>query len=156
MTGIVDPVATDGTIRVGFIGPPDTEPWYASSGAAGADLRAALEEPLILLPGARALVPTGVRLQIPDGYEGQVRSRSGLAIRTGVVVLNAPGTIDSDYRGEIGVPLINLGTEPVEITHGMRIAQIVFTAVARATFDRAAPLDETQRGAAGFGSTGLT
>ncbi|MEX6506256.1 dUTP diphosphatase [Jiella sp. M17.18] len=131
-------------------------PHYATAGAAGADLRAAIAEPLELLPGSRALVPTGLSFEIPDGFEVQVRPRSGLAARHGVTVLNTPGTIDSDYRGEVMVILVNLGTEPVTIARGDRIAQIVVAPVARARFFEAAELTETPRGTGGFGSTGLS
>lgn len=134
----------------------DFLPQYASSGAAGADLRAYVPEDRVLRPGERALIPTGVSLEIPAGYEGQVRPRSGLAVRHGLTVLNAPGTIDSDYRGEVGVPLINLGQEPVVIERGMRIAQLVIAAVTQATFQVEHNLSQTERGAGGFGSTGTT
>ncbi|KQT83900.1 dUTP diphosphatase [Aurantimonas sp. Leaf443] len=129
-------------------------PAYASAGAAGADLRAALEAPLVLAPGARALVPTGLCFALPEGYEMQVRPRSGLAVRHGVTVLNAPGTVDWDYRGEVMVALVNLGTEPFEIRRGERIAQAVVAPVCVATFAEVEDLGETVRGAGGFGSTG--
>lgn len=129
-------------------------PTYASAGAAGADLRARLSAPLTLNPGERALVPTGIRLEIPDGFEGQVRPRSGLAVRAGITVLNAPGTIDSDYRGEVSVPLINLGEEAVVVEDGERIAQLVLAPVTRAVFVSASSLSESDRGDGGFGSTG--
>jgi dUTP pyrophosphatase len=129
-------------------------PAYATAGAAGCDLRAALSEPLTLQPGARALVPTGLALAIPEGFEGQVRMRSGLAIRNGLCLLNAPGTIDSDYRGEVKVILANLGSEPVTLARGERIAQLVFAPVTRAKLTRAESLEPTEREAGGFGSTG--
>ena len=129
-------------------------PAYETAGAAGADLRANLEEPLTLAPGARALVPTGLRMAIPAGYEVQVRPRSGLALKHGVTLVNTPGTIDSDYRGPVGVIMINLGDAPFEITHGMRIAQMVVAPVLQARFREVAELDHTARGAGGFGSTG--
>ncbi len=129
-------------------------PRYASQGAAGADLFAALQEPLEVVPGGRHLVPTGIFAEIPQGYEGQVRPRSGLAINHGITVLNSPGTIDSDYRGEISVPLINLGGEPVTIVPGMRIAQLVIAPVIQVTFVHTKELGHTQRGTGGFGSTG--
>jgi dUTP pyrophosphatase len=131
-------------------------PSYQSDGAAGLDLVAAVAEaaPLTLLPGARALVPCGIAIALPGGFEGQVRPRSGLAVRHGVTVLNAPGTIDADYRGEVMALLINLGTEPFAVTRGMRIAQLVIAPVARATVTEVAALDATARGAGGFGSTG--
>jgi dUTP pyrophosphatase len=132
-------------------------PAYESAGAAGMDLRAAIaaEAPLTLAPGGRALVPTGLALQLPEGFEGQVRPRSGLAAKHGVTVLNAPGTVDSDYRGEVKVPLVNLGEEPFTIGRGDRIAQLVVAPVTRAVLVEAARLDETARGAGGFGSTGI-
>ena len=133
--------------------PDATLPAYMTEGAAGLDLAAALDAPLVLAPGARAMVPTGLALAIPSGYEGQVRPRSGLAARQGVTCLNTPGTIDSDYRGEVRVILINLGQEPVTIQHGDRIAQLVVAAVARLSVVEG-DIDETERGAGGFGSTG--
>ncbi|MCK5930898.1 MAG: dUTP diphosphatase [Fulvimarina manganoxydans] len=129
-------------------------PRYETDGAAGADLRAAIDTDLVLQPGARALVPSGLRFAIPDGYEMQVRPRSGLAARQGVTVLNTPGTVDSDYRGEVMVILINLGDQPVTIARGDRIAQIVLSPVTRGTFFEGAALDETLRGGGGFGSSG--
>lgn len=129
-------------------------PVYASDGAAGADLRAALAEPLVVAPGARVLVPTGLVLEIPPGYEGQVRARSGLALRKGLALANGVGTIDADYRGEVGVLVVNLGTEPVTIARGDRVAQLVIAPVARAAFEDASSLGETARGEGGFGSTG--
>jgi len=129
-------------------------PRYGSEGSSGADLSADISEPLIIDPGCRALVPTGLRMEIPSGFEGQVRPRSGLASGHGVTVLNTPGTIDSDYRGEIKVLLINLGKEPYTIPPGARIAQIVFSPVVRARFSEQEHLQETVRGEGGFGSTG--
>jgi dUTP pyrophosphatase len=122
--------------------------------SAGADLLAAVTEPLTLEPGARALVPTGVAIQLPEGFEAQVRPRSGLALNHGVTLLNSPGTIDADYRGEIGVVLVNLGAEPFRVTRGMRIAQLVVQPVSRVRWREADTLDDTGRGAGGFGSTG--
>ena len=130
----------------------DLRPYRGTPGAAGIDLCAA--ETVDLKPGERALVPTGVRVAIPQGYEGQVRPRSGVALRTGVTVLNAPGTIDSDYRGEVGVILINLGQEPVTVYRTDRIAQLVIAPVTFAELVEVESLDETERGAGGFGSTG--
>src|SRR5690606_17174913 len=129
---------------------------YATAGAAGMDLRAALPEgsPRILRPGERALIPTGLILAIPDGHEGQVRPRSGLALRHGVTCLNAPGTIDADYRGEVGVILANFGETEFVVERGMRIAQIVFAPVARCRLREAEALPGSERGAGGFGSTG--
>ncbi|WP_185983962.1 dUTP diphosphatase [Aureimonas mangrovi] len=129
-------------------------PQPLSAGAAGADIRAAVEEPLTLAPLARALVPTGFAVAIPEGFEIQVRPRSGLAARHGVTLVNTPGTIDADYRGEIKIILINLGDEPFIVSRGDRIAQLVVAPVARATYREAQSLDETARGAGGFGSTG--
>jgi dUTP pyrophosphatase len=129
-------------------------PLYASDGAAGADLRAALDAPLTIPPGGRALVPTGLVLEIPEGFEGQVRARSGLALRKGLALANGVGTIDADYRGEVGVALVNLGAEPVTIARGERIAQLVVAPVARASFAAVVDLAASARGAGGFGSTG--
>ncbi|MGR3454154.1 dUTP diphosphatase [Pseudooceanicola sp.] len=137
----------------------DTEvplPAYASDGAAGADLRANFADGtgLTLAPGARALVPTGLAMAIPEGHEVQIRPRSGLALKHGVTLVNAPGTIDSDYRGPVGVILVNLGQEAFHVAHGERIAQMVVAPVTRGVFFETATLDETARGAGGFGSTG--
>lgn len=131
-------------------------PAYESDGAAGMDLRAAVPEdrPLILLPGRRALVPTGLIFEIPDGYEGQVRPRSGLAFKHGITCLNTPGTIDSDYRGEVQVLLVNLGDEGFAIDRGMRIAQLILAPVSHAAIEERDIANETARGAGGFGSTG--
>ena len=132
-------------------------PAYATAGAAGMDVRAAVPDaaPVELAPGARALVPTGFVMAVPEGYEAQVRPRSGLAARNGVTCLNTPGTIDSDYRGEVHVILINLSAETFTITRGMRIAQIVIAPVTRATvIETETALETTQRGIGGFGSTG--
>jgi len=132
-------------------------PEYATAGSAGMDLVAAVpaNEPLQILPGARAAVPTGIAFAIPQGFEGQVRPRSGLALKNGVTVLNAPGTIDSDYRGEVKVILVNTSDEIFEIARGMRIAQIVFARVEQMQLQEAASLDDTPRGSGGFGSTGV-
>ncbi|MHA1552992.1 MAG: dUTP diphosphatase [Alphaproteobacteria bacterium] len=124
--------------------------------AAGLDLPAAVETAITLAPGARALVPTGFAFAIPAGFEGQVRPRSGLAASTGVTVLNAPGTIDADYRGEVKVILINHGNEAVTITRGMRIAQLVVAPVTSVAIIEVADLDDTDRGDGGFGSTGIS
>ena len=145
---------------VGFVRLPHGEglplPAYESTGAAGMDLRAAVpdDRPLLILPGKRALVPTGLILEIPEGMEGQVRPRSGLAFKHGLTVLNTPGTIDSDYRGEVKVILANLGHEPFEVNRGERIAQLVPAPVLRADFHEVEALDDTGRGTGGFGSTG--
>ena len=131
-------------------------PAYQSEHAAGLDLIAAVpaDAPLELAPGARALIPTGIAIALPPGTEAQVRPRSGLAVKHGLTVLNAPGTIDADYRGELQVLLVNLGAETVRVTRGMRIAQLVIATVARATLREVGSLDQTTRGAGGFGSTG--
>ena len=130
-------------------------PAYETAGAAGADLRANLTAPVTLAPMARALIPTGLRMAIPDGFEVQIRPRSGLALKHGMTLLNTPGTIDSDYRGPLGVIMVNLGQDPFEVIHGMRIAQMVVAPVVQAGFRAVAQLDDTARGAGGFGSTGL-
>ncbi|MDN6713576.1 dUTP diphosphatase [Acetobacter fabarum] len=129
-------------------------PAYATQGAAGMDLLAALDAPLLLEPGQRGLVPTGLSIALPAGYELQVRPRSGLALKHGIVLPNAPGTIDEDYRGEIGVIVMNAGQEAFVVEPGMRIAQAVIAPVIRATWIECDNLDETERGAGGFGSTG--
>ena len=130
-------------------------PAYASAGSAGLDLLAAIEREKVLAPGARCLVPCGICLALPDGYEAQVRARSGLALKHGLTLLNSPGTIDSDYRGEIGVILINHGAAPFTVARGMRIAQLVLAPVVRAVLAETHCLPKTARGANGFGSTGL-
>jgi dUTP pyrophosphatase len=130
-------------------------PAYETPGAAGADVRANIPGgPIRLAPGARALVPTGIEMEIPRGFEVQVRPRSGLALKHGIALVNSPGTIDSDYRGEVGVIVMNTGAEPFEITHGLRIAQLVVAPVVQATFQAVSSLGATARGAGGFGSTG--
>ncbi len=131
-------------------------PDYATAQAAGMDLRAALNADLILMPGARALVPTGIAIALPANYEAQVRPRSGLALKHGIAALNSPGTIDADYRGEIQVLLINHGAEPFTVTRGMRIAQMVIAPVTRGAWREVGTLPESTRGAGGFGSTGVT
>jgi len=133
-------------------------PAAQTAAAAGLDLAAAVPEdgPLLLAPGARALIPTGFAIALPPGFEGQVRPRSGLAVRHGVTVLNAPGTIDADYRGEIQVPIINHGAETFTVTRGMRIAQMIIAPVATATLVEVEALDDTVRSNGGFGSTGLS
>jgi dUTP pyrophosphatase len=129
-------------------------PRYETDGAAGLDLRAAMANPIVLAPMERRPIPTGLRVAIPRGFEGQVRARSGLALKHGIALVNAPGTIDSDYRGEVQVLLVNLGPEPFTIEHGMRIAQLVICPVERVEVIVSA-LDSTKRGAGGFGSTGV-
>lgn len=130
-------------------------PAYQTPGSAGMDLRAAIDGDIVLQPGARTAVPTGLRMALPAGHEGQVRPRSGLAFRHGLTVTNAPGTIDEDYRGEVKVLLVNLGQEPVTITRGMRVAQLVVAPVVEVAVETVADLDETSRGSGGFGSTGV-
>ena len=130
-------------------------PLYKTSGAAGADICALLEKPLVIESGKSAMVPTGLFFEIPEGYEVQIRPRSGLAAKNGVTVLNTPGTIDSDYRGEINVILINLGDKPFTVNNGDRIAQMLVAPVIQAEFSVVTSLDETERGAGGFGSTGV-
>ena len=130
-------------------------PSYATKGSSGMDLLAAIDEPVCLSPGKTVLVPTGICVAIPPGFELQIRPRSGLAIKHGITVINAPGTIDSDYRGEIKVGLTNLGQEPFEIKRGMRIAQAVLSRVYRVLWQEAEELSRTDRGSGGFGHTGL-
>ncbi len=131
-------------------------PAYETAGAAGMDLRAAVAEdrPMVLMPGKRALVPTGLVIELPHGFEAQIRPRSGLAFKNGITCLNTPGTIDSDYRGEVKVLLVNLGDEEFTVTRGLRIAQMVIAPVARATLELRIEAGTTGRGVGGFGSTG--
>ncbi|MBS0603824.1 MAG: dUTP diphosphatase [Verrucomicrobia bacterium] len=133
---------------------PDFIPVYASELAAGADIKACIKEPIVIEPGASALIPSGLRFAIPEGYEIQVRPRSGLALKNQITVLNTPGTIDADYRGEVGVILINHGKSAFAVTPGMRIAQIVLAKVERARFLLEGALVSTSRGEGGFGHTG--
>lgn len=130
-------------------------PSPASAGSAGFDLRAAIAQELVLRPGERLLVPTGLVLEIPRGWEGQVRPRSGLALKHGIGILNSPGTIDSDYRGEVGVILVNLGESPFSLQRGDRIAQLVFSRVEPVEWEEVETLEESSRGGGGFGSTGV-
>ncbi|MFS4438141.1 dUTP diphosphatase [Paracoccaceae bacterium GXU_MW_L88] len=130
-------------------------PQYETSGAAGMDLRACLDAPVTLPPMGRALIPTGLKMEIPQGYEVQIRPRSGLALKNGITCLNSPGTIDSDYRGDVGVILANMGSEDFTVSHGDRIAQMVVAPVTQATLTTAETLTDTARGAGGFGSTGV-
>ena len=132
-----------------------TMPTRGSAHAAGYDLCAHLSEPKVISSGDRALIPTGMSMALPEGYEAQVRPRSGLALKKGLSVLNSPGTIDADYRGEVGVILVNLGQEPVEISNGMRIAQMVIAPVSAPELIPVLALSETERSAGGFGSTGV-
>ncbi len=153
------PVITVKVRREDWADPDVPLPSYETAGAAGADLRANLRPEdrsggLALAPGARALVPTGLIVEVPEGYELQVRPRSGLALRYGIALPNSPGTVDSDYRGPLGVIVMNAGAEPFTVAHGERIAQAVVAPVVRAAFAEAGALSDTARGAGGFGSTG--
>jgi dUTP pyrophosphatase len=130
-------------------------PAYATAQSAGMDLRANISEPIVLKPLERRLIPTGLHIALPQGYEAQVRPRSGLALKHGITVLNTPGTIDADYRGEIGVVLINLSSEPFTVNDGERIAQMVIAKHETATFVEVETLDETERGQGGYGHTGV-
>lgn len=143
-------------VRIGVVKLRETAtiPHYMTEHAAGMDLHAALDDLVVVAPGERVLIPTGLALEIPEGFEGQVRPRSGLALRQGIALVNSPGTIDADYRGEVGVIVINLGHSPVTFTPGDRIAQLVIAPVTRAVFDEVAELGSTQRAAGGFGHTG--
>lgn len=129
-------------------------PAYATPGSAGLDLVAALDQPVVIQPGGRTLIPTGLAIELPEGYEAQIRPRSGLALKHGLTVLNSPGTVDSDYRGEVSVLLVNLGDRPVTLSRGERIAQMVVASVTRIAWSERASLSETARGAGGYGSTG--
>ena len=143
------------TIQVKVINKGDQPlPTYETEHSAGLDLRAALSEAVVLAPGERSLIPTGLFLEIPPGYEAQVRPRSGLALKRGLTLLNAPGTIDADYRGEVGVIMINLSAEEQRIDRGERIAQLIFAPVTRGEWVEVETLAETERGSGGFGSTG--
>lgn len=146
-------------IRIGIIRLPGSEdlqlPAYETEGSAGMDLRAAVPEETVLRPGDIRLVPTGIAVSIPPGYEGQIRPRSGLALKHGIGMVNAPGTIDSDYRGEVGLVLINLGAEPYTIRRGERIGQMVINQVFQAELEELFELDETDRGRGGFGHSGV-
>lgn len=129
-------------------------PEYSTVSSAGMDIRANLEEPVVLKPLERMLIPTGLYMELPEGYEAQIRPRSGLAIKKGISVLNTPGTIDADYRGEIGIILVNLSNETFVVEHGERICQMVINKVEHITWDQAESLEESERGAGGFGHTG--
>ena len=131
-------------------------PEYATVQSAAVDLLAAVIEDVVLTPGSRTLIPTGLAIALPDGYEAQVRPRSGLALKNGITLLNTPGTIDADYRGEIGVILTNLGEEDFMVERGMRIAQMLIAPVTRLTWNAVSSLDKSERGSGGFGSTGVT
>ncbi len=130
-------------------------PAYETSGSAGMDLRASLDQPMVLEPLQRAMVPTGIHIALPEGYECQIRPRSGLAAKHGITVLNSPGTIDADYRGEIKVILVNLSNEPFTINPGERVCQMVISRYSRAEWIQVETLDETERGSGGFGHTGV-
>jgi len=142
------------SVEITKLSPQAEIPVYMTSGSAGCDVKACLKSNLTIAPGARVAVPTGLAFGIPEGFEIQVRPRSGLAIKKGLTVVNAPGTIDCDYRGEVMVLLVNLGQEPVEVQHGDRIAQLVLQKVNQIDWKAVAELSETQRGSGGFGSTG--
>ncbi|MEW6770569.1 MAG: dUTP diphosphatase [Bacillota bacterium] len=151
-------MSTDRAVKVAVRRLPGAEdlplPEYATPGAAGVDLHAAVDEETTLPPGGWCLVPTGIAIALPEGYEGQVRPRSGLALKHGVTLLNTPGTVDADYRGEVKVILINLGKEPFTVRRGDRIAQLVVQPVARIVWRETSSLEETDRGDGGFGHTG--
>ncbi|MGI6203950.1 MAG: dUTP diphosphatase [Anaerovoracaceae bacterium] len=142
-------------MKIRLITKSGTVPAYETEGSAGMDIKAMLDSPVTILPGRRALIPTGLYIELPPGYEAQIRARSGLAIKKGICLSNGVGTIDSDYRGEIGVGLVNLGEEPFTVNDGDRIAQMVIARYERAEFDVTDELDETERGAGGFGHTGV-
>lgn len=134
---------------------PNQLPAYETNFSAGMDLRAWLEEPVVLAPGERALIPTGIAIQLPEGYECQIRPRSGLALKHGITILNSPGTVDADYRGDIGIIVINTSQEPFTIADGDRICQMVIKEYVRVEWERVSELDHTKRGDGGFGHTGL-
>lgn len=146
-------------VKVDIIRVGDSEdldlPFYATENSAGMDLLAAIDSDIIIKPGKRQLIKTGIAIALPEFYEAQIRPRSGLALKNGITVLNTPGTIDADYRGEIGVILINLGEENFTVTRGMRIAQMIISKYEKANLQLCSNLDETSRGAGGFGSTGI-
>ena len=143
------------SVRIAKADPRVQLPEYASEGAAGMDIRAFLAADLVIPPLGRVKVPTGLRLEIPTGFEGQIRPRSGLAIKNGITVLNSPGTIDSDYRGDLEIILVNLGADIFTVKNGDRIAQLVIAPVSRAAVEETDTLSVTERGAGGFGSTGI-
>jgi len=152
---LIDTISGTPTLRVRQLRPDATVPQYQTAGAAGMDLHACIAEPVTIAPGRIAAIPTGLSMEIPQGFEGQVRPRSGLATKHGVTVPNAPGTIDSDYRGEVIVALINLGQDTFTVTPGMRIAQMVIAAYTRVRIETVDTLTQTARGSGGFGSTGV-
>ena len=141
-------------VKVRKADPSIVMPDFGSSGSAGADIRAFIQEPITIDPMARVRIPTGLFLEIPEGYEGQIRPRSGLAYKHGITVLNAPGTIDSDYRGELQIILINLGNDKFTVSSGDRIAQLIIASVVQAEYIEMSELGFTERGSGGFGSTG--
>lgn len=143
------------TEKIKIISKSGRMPAYETEGSAGADLRAYLDEPVTLMPGERKLIPTGLYVELPQGIEAQVRARSGLSIKHGIGLVNGVGTVDSDYRGEWNVPLINFSDEPYTINDGDRIAQVVFSRYERASFESVEKINETERGDGGFGHTGL-
>ena len=147
-------VGSNPSLRIYKADPQARLPEYETAGAAGADIRARLAQPVVIPPLGRVRIPTGLALEIPAGFEAQIRPRSGLAARNGVTVLNSPGTIDSDYRGELQIILINLGSDDFTVADGDRIAQMVIAPVSRALIEETAVLSETERGSGGFGSTG--
>ena len=140
-------------IKVNYTGKHEL-PQFETAQSAGMDLRANIDAPVVLQPGDRALIPTGIKMALPDGYEAQIRPRSGLAYKHGITVLNSPGTIDADYRGDVGVLLINHGREPFTVEDGMRVAQMVVAQYSQFQWHAVEDLDETDRGEGGFGSTG--
>lgn len=144
-----------GKIVVKIVSKSGETPLYATKGSAGADLKAFLDEPMVIMPGERCLVPTGIYTEFPPGIEAQVRPRSGLAIKHGIGMVNGVGTVDSDYRGEWKVPLINWGQEPFTVNSGDRIAQVVFAAYEEADFEISEDIEDSERGSGGFGHTGI-
>jgi dUTP pyrophosphatase len=148
-------MTADAALGIIRIDPGIPLPQYESEGAAGLDIRAYLKAALVIMPMGREKIPTGLKLAIPQGFEGQIRPRSGLAFRHGITVLNAPGTIDSDYRGNLEIILVNLGSDPFKIENGDRIAQLVIAPVSKITVVEEKTLSETKRGEGGFGSTGI-
>ena len=142
-------------MKIKIISKSGNIPSYETAGSAGADIRAWIEEPVTLQPGERKLIPTGLYIELPPGVEAQVRARSGLSVRHGLTLVNGVGTVDSDYRGEWNIPVINLGQEPYTIHNGDRIAQVIFSQYIQGEFEEAAEIDRTERGEGGFGHTGL-
>lgn len=145
----------ENAVKIKIVSKSGELPSYATAGSAGADLRAYINEPITLQPGERRLIPTGLFVEIPQGTEAQIRARSGLAIKHGIGLVNGIGTVDSDYRGEWNIPLINWGQKPYTINNGDRIAQVIFAKYEKAEFSLVSEIDETDRGAGGFGHTGI-